>query len=73
MTTSTTYTILPTKKEILQRLLEAGHIDFNEMWILLQDEPEVRYYPMPQPNDFPNLYPWQGSFLYTVNPIKTDG
>lgn len=47
--TSTTFTILPpipTKKDIIQRLFEAGHIDFNEMWILLQDEPEVRYIPM---------------------------
>jgi len=69
-TTDTTYHILPTKKEILQRLLEKGHIDFNEMWVLLQDEPEIRYYPMPEP---PNPYPWQPPFTYTVNPAGTNG
>lgn len=39
----------PTKKEIIQRLFEAGHITFNEMWTLLLDEPEVRYIPISDP------------------------
>lgn len=47
MTTDFTVYIEPTKKEIIQRLYQEGHITFNEMWTLLQNEPEVRYIPMP--------------------------
>jgi len=72
-TTDIIYTVLPTKKEILQRLLEAGHIDFNEMWVLLEETPEIRHYPMPSPSDFPNPYPWQPPFTYTTNPTGTNG
>lgn len=36
----------PTKKQIIQRLFEAHHITFNEMWTLLLNEPDVRYVPM---------------------------
>jgi len=39
------YALEPTKKQIIQRLFEAGHISFNEMWTLLLDEPEVKYVP----------------------------
>lgn len=46
----------PSKKDILQRLFQEGHIDFNEMWILLQDEPTVKYVPMPQ--QIPHQEPW---------------
>jgi hypothetical protein len=57
--TTTTFTIgyPPSKKDIIQRLFEAEHIDFNEMWILLQDEPEVKYIPMPQEPQYP-MGPW---------------
>jgi len=49
----------PTKKEIIERLFLAGHITFNEMWTLLQDkEPEVKYIPMPQPQDFYPIPYW---------------
>jgi hypothetical protein len=61
----------PSKKQIIQRLFEAGHISFNEMWTLLQDEPEVRYVPMPQATDpiitpwpYPN-YPWDQPYYST--------
>ena len=34
----------PSRKDIIRRLFEAGHISFDEMWILLvEDEPETRY------------------------------
>lgn len=64
------YQPIPSKKDIIRRLFEAGHIDFNEMWVLLQDEPEVRYVPMPDkdpiitPWPYPN-YPWDQPYYST--------
>lgn len=49
--TNITYTTLPTKKEILRRLFEQGHIDFDEMWVLLQMEEDTRYVMMPVPSE----------------------
>jgi hypothetical protein len=73
--TSTDFTIgYPlTKKNIIQRLFEAGHIDFNEMWVLLQDEPEVQYIPMPQTDpwvvlDPPNINPYYTTSDGASNP-----
>lgn len=47
--TTTELHYLPTKKEILERLLAAGHITFNEMWVLIEDEPDVKYVVVPDP------------------------
>lgn len=79
MTTSDfTIYIEPTKKEIIQRLFENCHITFNEMWTLLQDEPEVRYVPMPQQEPTQDSwkpfgpvypYPWDQPMYYT-NPVE---
>lgn len=80
-TTDTEIVMLPTKKEIIQRLFEAGHINFNEMWVLLEEEPEVKYVVMPQqplrwdiPTPFPQPFPWdQGRITIsdpcTANPL----
>ena len=74
-TTTTDFTITtypPSKKEIIQRLFTEGHISFDEMWILILDDPEVKLVPMPyeapvsQPFIFPQPfepydppeYPW---------------
>lgn len=58
------YNIVPTKKEILQRLLKEEHITFDEMWVLMKDE-EVgsKYFTTPFPIITPNtsnplLPPW---------------
>jgi hypothetical protein len=40
-------TTLPSKKDIIQRLFTAGHITFEEMWVLLQESNDVRYVIMP--------------------------
>lgn len=49
----------PTKKEIIERLFNDKHISFNEMWILLQDNTDVRYVPMPPMYPFDRSYPQQ--------------
>lgn len=58
MTTKDNLTLEPTKKEIIQRLFQQGHITFNEMWTLLLDEPEVRYVPMPYTEPLTIPYPF---------------
>lgn len=52
-------------------MFEAGHISFDEMWVLLQDNEEVQYIPMGVPNTIPiidpyPIYPWDGP-QYTTN------
>lgn len=52
MTTTTTgvYSLELSKKQIIQRLFEQGHISFNEMWtLLLDDNREVKYVTIPNP------------------------
>lgn len=63
-TSSVSVQLALSKKDILQRLLEAGHITFDEMWTLSQDEKimEFRHQqePYPQPiywTPEPNLPP----------------
>ena len=68
----------PTKKEIIRRLFEAGHITFNEMWTLLLDEPEVIYISDPAPiNPYPNPYynpnPWTITSTGTGNDNNNQG
>lgn len=58
--TLTTYP--PTKKDIIHRLFTNELITFDEMWTLLQDEPEVRYIPMPQAP----FNPWPLDPYYTT-------
>lgn len=74
MTTTTfilnEYNPVPTKKDIIERLFKAGHIDFTEMWLLILDESEVKYIPMPQVNPNPwELQPWEQPYTITT----TDG
>lgn len=62
-TTTTSYTVLPSKKDILERLYKAGNITFDEMWILMQDNSAAIIYnpgytytnPNPNPDPTP---PW---------------
>ena len=42
------YTILPTKKELIQRLFLEEKITFDEMWVLIQESPDTRYVPIIQ-------------------------
>lgn len=58
ITTDFTLYIEPTKKEIIERLFTAGHITFNEMWTLLQDDPTVKYVPLPAQQIPPPIDPW---------------
>jgi hypothetical protein len=55
----------PSKKDIIERLFMAGHITFNEMWTLLQDTPDIKYYPLPQPPYVPDVPQWQGPYSDT--------
>lgn len=58
MITNIEYHFPPSKKQILERLFTEGHITFEEMWILLDDTPEIRYIPLtPQP-DIPDTPQW---------------
>lgn len=52
------YTLEPSKKQIIQRLFEEGHITFNEMWTLLLEEPNTKYIVIPPPNTNPIVTPW---------------
>ncbi len=72
-TTGTTvnYEFSPSKKQILQRLFEAGHITFEEMWTLIEDNEGVKYIPTGQagpaiiiPYQHPQ-YPWESPYTYT--------
>lgn len=62
--TTTTWTVniptYPTKKEIIQRLFNDKLISFEEMWVLLQENNDVRYVPMlyPQPQPHWPVSPW---------------
>lgn len=64
------YELEPTKKQIIQRLFEQGHITFNELWTLLQDEPEVQYIPMGVPNDV-IITPWNPDITFTNDTDNT--
>lgn len=65
-TTAPTY---PTKKEIIERLFNDKQISFEEMWVLLQNEENVRYVPMmPSYPQWP-VSPWNPYYppvVYTV-------
>lgn len=56
MTTTTTFTIPLTKNQILERLLKADHITFDEMVILMQNE--ITYSPQPWGINQPFGQPW---------------
>lgn len=62
--TGTEYTITPTKKEIIERLFTQGHINFGEMWVLLQPQDEIKYIIKEVPSYIPPnqhvrpLMPW---------------
>lgn len=66
---SASTTAYPTKKEIIQRLFESKLISFEEMWVLLQNEENVRYVPMmPSYPQWP-VSPWTPYYppvVYTV-------
>lgn len=44
-----TYNVLPTKQEILQRLLKEEKITVEELFVLVQETENVRYVYIPQP------------------------
>ncbi len=54
--TTTTYEIdFPlTKRQILERLVKAGHISFEEMWTLAEENIENHYH-YPPVYDYPNF------------------
>ncbi len=56
------YTTLPTKKEILHRLYQEGHISFDEMWVLLTTDPETRYVMLNPPPQAPYIPPFPNPF-----------
>lgn len=56
---SVQYTVLPTKKDIIQRLFQEEKISFDEMWVLLQDNENVRFVIMPQPAP---IYPYPAPY-----------
>jgi len=58
-TTGTTYSILPTKKDIIQRLFEEKKITFDEMWILLQENEGTKFIPLPYQVPSPTIIPWK--------------
>jgi len=55
--TTTTYdfqiTVPLSKKDILFRLFNAGHITFDELWVLAQDTVVNNYISQPAINPFP--------------------
>lgn len=62
----TTTNTLPDKKEIIQRLFTAGHITFDEMWVLLQGNEGTKFIPLPYQVPY---YPWT---YYQQPPIITE-
>lgn len=56
------YNITPTKKDILQRLLEEKKITFDEMWVLAQEKESapapVIVWPSSSPNTYDPVPPW---------------
>lgn len=62
------YNIMPTKKEIIERLFKEEKINFDEMWVLLQESADVRYVVMPQPvyNPVPPFIPFLPSLPWTT-------
>lgn len=75
-TTTSNFNYDLNKKHIIQRLFEEGHINFNEVCILLEDR-EVQfvsvpyqvqspYLPVTTPAPANPIYPWGGT---TSNPI----
>ena len=65
--TMTTTNTLPDKKEIIQRLFTAGHITFDEMWVLLQDNEGTKFIPLPYQIPY---YPWP--YYYQQPPVITE-
>lgn len=69
--TTVSYEFSPSKKQILQRLFEAGHITFEEMWTLIEESEGVKYIPMGQAGPaiitpYPHpYYPWEPPYTYT--------
>ena len=52
MENKSTTSFLPTKKDIIQRLFTEGHITFNEMWVLLQENEGTKFIPLPYPQPY---------------------
>jgi len=66
-TTTSNYTIsLLSKKDILFRLFNAGHITFDELWILAQDTVVNNY--LTQPAPYP-AYPSTPVYPYPITPM----
>lgn len=68
--TSCTYTTIPTRNQILERLLKAGHITFDEMIVLL--EKEYIYNTIPQPIVHPQPWDWDKPIYIPTTQFKHD-
>lgn len=55
------------KKEIVKRLIEAGHIDFDEALILMETEKQIVYLPR---TDSPLSPPWQPFVGSPIQPFS---
>lgn len=66
-TTSFEVSFLPSKKDILFRLFNNGHITFDELWILAQDTIVTNYISQPQ-----SSLPYSPLVTYAANPTDTN-
>lgn len=66
-TTDNSLSIPPSKKDILLRLFNAGHVTFDELWLLAQDTIVTNYITQPvyQPS-YPVTFP-----LLPISPMYT--
>lgn len=39
-----------TKTDLIKRLYNANHISFDEMWVLLEETPTIKYVTLPEPD-----------------------
>lgn len=68
-TTTSSYVITSpiSKKDILFRLFNAGHITFDELWVLAQDTVVNNYIPAPTP-----VFQYPPVFLGDTNDVRND-
>lgn len=67
MITTTTFNYEPvlSKKDILKRIYDAGHISFDELWtLILGDQPQITYNP--------SVYPYVGNIDPYYNTYDND-
>lgn len=57
-TTTFNITIMPSKKDILYRLFNEGHITFDELWLLAENTVVNNYFTQPEPDPFKYVLPY---------------